>query len=177
MQTISIIVIAMNDFIIFCAKYLIGVLVLLAAYGWLRLPRKTKTQFVVAFIITGIISVILAKLAGKLYYHPRPFVVEHIKPLVSHSADNGFPSEHSVLAGALTVLLYFYRRNLFLAALALAILVGLGRIWAHVHSPLDIAAGLVFGAIAGWLGFLLATKFYPTSEKPKPVSARPDGPK
>jgi undecaprenyl-diphosphatase len=114
-------------------------------------------------VIAVLIAVILAKIAGSLYFHPRPFVTEHIKPLVSHGADNGFPSEHTIAAMTLATVIYFYRKKFAAIAFLLAIFVGLGRVLAHVHSPIDIAGGLIIGLVAGYLGYLIglrATKFF-----------------
>lgn len=150
----------MDKLIIFLAKYLIVVVVLVFIYVWLKLDKRARVQLVVALIVAGVLALILDKLAGKLYYHPRPFAVKHIKPLVAHAADNGFPSEHTILAMALTSLIYFYRRNLAALALVLTLLVGAGRVWAHVHWPIDIAGGIVIGLIAGCGGYWSARKIY-----------------
>jgi undecaprenyl-diphosphatase len=87
-------------------------------------------------------------------------VVEQIKPLVSHGADNGFPSEHATLAALVATLLFFYKRQLGIAVFVASILVGLGRIWAHVHSPLDILGGLICGTLAGATGVWLARYYF-----------------
>lgn len=144
-----------NDIIIFLAKYLVFIIALAGLGYWARLNKNKKIQLALRVVAGVIAALILAKIAGKLYYHPRPFVVNHLKPLVSHSNDNGFPSEHTTVAMVLSTVLYFYRRRLGAALFVLTLLVGLGRIWAHVHSPLDILGGLIIGLAGGLVGYYL----------------------
>ena len=151
----------MDNLIIFCAKYLIFIIVLAVLLIWLKLSVKTRWQFAAAVCLAGIIAFGLSKITGALYYHPRPFVAQHIKPLISHGSDNGFPSEHTLLAMALSTIVYYYRPRLAAGFFGLTLLVGIGRVLAHVHSPIDILGGLILGALAGWAGYQLAKKRLP----------------
>lgn len=147
----------MDSIIIFLANYLIIVIGLVAILAW----RKTKNrrEFILAVILAGILAFDLSAIAGALFYNPRPFVSQNIEPLISHGPDNGFPSQHTVLAMTLTAVIYFYRRHLAVAAFILTLLVGSGRVWAHVHSWIDILGGLAVGTIVGYAGVTLA-KFF-----------------
>jgi undecaprenyl-diphosphatase len=148
----------MDNLIIFGAKYLIVFIALIVAAVFYYIPKNQRKKFALTVVLAGLAAVILAKICGKIYFHPRPFVVDGIVPLVSHGADNGFPSEHSVLAATLATAVYFYKRNIGLALLGMAILVGVARVGAHVHSWLDIFAGLFIGILAGYVGYTLAQK-------------------
>lgn len=106
----------------------------------------------VAVGLAIIFALILTKIAGSLYFHPRPFVAQHIKPLIPHGADNGFPSEHTVAAVTLATAVFFYRKKFAAWAFGLAVAVGISRMLAHVHSLIDIIGGLAIGAAAGYLG-------------------------
>ena len=149
----------MDNIIIFCAKYLVALPVLIFIWVWLKQSKDHKIQLAAAIIAAGIIAVIIDKITGKLYFDPRPFVSQHVKPLITHAADNGFPSEHTILATTLAGVLYFYSRRLSIATLVLAIIIGSARVAAHVHSPIDIIGGLAIGLIAAWLGQQLSRKF------------------
>ncbi|WP_373510627.1 phosphatase PAP2 family protein [Thiocapsa sp.] len=72
-----------------------------------------------------------------------------------------FPSGHSVTAAVFFgVLIYFTPRTALRALfLALAVLVGLSRVAVGVHWPVDVAAGLFGGALAAWLGAVLAARW------------------
>lgn len=141
----------MDSIIIFCAKYLIFFIFLIAAYTFYK--TRHRREFVLTVILAIVIALIMAKIAGSLYFHPRPFVIEHIKPLIPHGSDNGFPSEHTIAAMTLTTTIYFYRKKFAAIALLLTLLVGFGRVLAHVHSPIDILGGICIGVAAGYLGY------------------------
>lgn len=148
----------MDNVIIFCAKYLIIFVVLIFIWAWLKAPRRLKEQMAAAIVLAGIIAGILDKIAGKLYYDPRPFVSHHVTPLVSHAADNGFPSEHTILSFTIAAVLYFYRPKMGYLAFGLAALVAFGRMAAHVHSPIDIIGGIAIGLVAAVAGNYLAKR-------------------
>jgi undecaprenyl-diphosphatase len=148
----------MDNLIIFCAKYLFVAVVGIYILAIIQASPKHRKALVLAFVIAGIIAVVLDKLAGKLYYDPRPFVTHHLKPLISHSADNGFPSEHTVFTMTISAALIYYRRRLGMVAFGLALLVGIGRVAAHVHSPIDIIGGILIGIAAGSGGYFLAER-------------------
>jgi len=154
----------MDSIIVFGAKYLFVFVVLVFCWGWLKANRSYKIQMAAAIIAAGIVAAILDKIAGKLYYDPRPFVTHHITPLVAHAADNGFPSEHTLFTFTVAAVLYFYRPRLSYLAFGLALLVGISRVAAHVHSPIDIIGGLVMGIAAGWAGYFLAARYVKKSD-------------
>jgi undecaprenyl-diphosphatase len=148
----------MDTIIVFCAKYLFAAVALLYLVALFQASKKHRKALIVSFIIAGIIAVILDKLGGKLYYDPRPFVSQRITPLIGHSADNGFPSEHTVFSMTTALLLTFYRRRLGALAALLALVVGIARVAAHVHSPIDIIGGIIIAAIAASGGYFIAKK-------------------
>lgn len=137
----------MDPIIIFTAKYVLVFVALGALLAWLRAKNNMKLEFAIAIVVAGIIAIVISRIAAKLYFDPRPFVSEHVKPLISHAADNGFPSDHALLTMTLTAITYFYNKKIAGAMLVLTILVGVARILAKVHSPLDIGAGWIIGII------------------------------
>ena len=153
-----------NDLIIFGAKYLFILAILIAALVYFKLTRNRRLQFAAAIILGGLLAVILVKILGKLYYHPRPFTLTGVKPLVSHAPDNGFPSEHATYTTVVATTLYFYRKQFAALAFIVAILVSYSRVLAHVHSTVDILAGIIAGVVAGICGYYLARQFFKESE-------------
>lgn len=149
----------MNNVIIYCAKYLVFVIPLLMVWAWALQSRRRKIQMIAAAILAGIIAYGLAKIAGHLHSNPRPFVSDGTPALFSHANDNGFPSEHTVLAMTLTTVLYFYWRRLAVVSLVLTSLVGWSRVAAHIHHGIDIWAAIGIGLIAGLVGYWLAKLF------------------
>ena len=148
----------MDQIIIFCAKYLFAATILVLFVVWVRVSSRDKIEIALATLMAGAIAYIFIKIANGLYYDPRPFVTQHIKPLVPIGADNGFPSEHTVFTMTLSSLIYVYNRRLGVIAFVITLVVGTSRVLAHVHLPIDIAAGVAFGATAGVAGYVIASK-------------------
>lgn len=149
----------MDSLIIFGAKYLFIALPLIFLLAVYQASHKDRKKLIFAIIAAIIVAGLLDKISAKLYYDPRPFVTHHLKPLVSHAADNGFPSEHTLFCFAFAGVTYLYRRRLGWVALGLSLLVGLARIAAHVHSPIDIIGGIIFGLAAAYAGKWLAERY------------------
>ena len=152
--------------VIFLAKYLIFIVALVAFGAWLQTNAKARLQLGLSILLAVFTAIILTKLASIFYFHHRPFIVNGTIPLVTHGDDNGFPSDHVLVAATLASVVYFYWRKLGMILMVLALLVGLGRVWAGVHWPIDILGGLIIGAFAGWAGYELAKKIFPISQKP-----------
>ena len=66
--------------------------------------------------------------------------------LVARSADYSFPSDHAVMAGAVTAGILLAHRTLGLVSAALALLMAATRVYVGAHFPLDVVAGLAVGA-------------------------------
>ncbi len=140
----------MDSTIVFVAKYFLYISVVVTAWFWWRSQRSTKVELLGRLVVGGVIALALARLGGYLYYDPRPFVTEHVRPLFAHAADNGFPSDHALLTSFLGFTLLLYSRKVGAVLLVIAVLVGAARVAAHVHSPIDIIGSFVFSAIAVW---------------------------
>ncbi|HEY3531100.1 MAG TPA: phosphatase PAP2 family protein [Nocardioides sp.] len=120
---------------------------------WLTMSRPEKVALAVQVVIGLVAVAVLVKLAGAIHDDPRPFVVDpSLHPWFSHPADNGFPSDHTAVGCVTAFLVLFHRRLAGLGVLALAILVGVARVIAHVHHVEDIVAGILIGLVAAACG-------------------------
>lgn len=114
------------------------------------IARDTRWRAAIVEAVTGgVATVLLVKLGGLAYSHPRPFVVHHVLPLVAHAADNGFPSDHSAAAGLAVAFLWTRSRLSASIAIVFGLIVGAARVVAQLHWPIDIAAGYAFGIAGG----------------------------
>jgi membrane-associated phospholipid phosphatase len=149
-----------NDVTIFAASYLvfidavlcIGILVL-TLYGK---PRLVLLKWAIATLIALVLSYGLAKLGAALYSDPRPFTQDHVKPLIAHAADNGFPSDHALLAAALVAILVVAGTRWAVVAAAIAILVDCARVGAGIHHVVDVLVSTLFVALALLIALLVA---------------------
>jgi len=147
----------MNEIAIIVAKYFIVLSVLIALFLLFRLKRKyVKLEYVFYLVIGGILCYLLAKLGSLLISDPRPFVVGHFTPLISHAADNGFPSDHTLLASFIGWVALYYSKKIGIIALILAALIGLSRVYVGVHHIEDIIGSFVISGIAALIvGFVI----------------------
>ena len=133
---------------IFCAKYLIALALIFAAVFALKLSKPERRSIIIFGAIALPLIYLTALIAGHLYNNPRPFVVEHFVPLIPHDADNGFPSDHVLLASAIAAIWTIYSRRIGLVLWAAAVAIGIARVYVGVHHPTDIiGSALIAGAI------------------------------
>lgn len=139
----------MNNLITAVAQYLLFVVLAAAMIFWLFLPRRDKVGLAVQAIVSLVVVVVLIKVAASIYADPRPFVVDpSIRPLFAHSADNGFPSDHTAVAATVAFLVMIYHRWFGAVLLAGSLVLGASRIAAQVHHGQDIVGGVLIAALA-----------------------------
>lgn len=141
----------MHELVIIIAKYFLLLSLLISFVVWLRLSTREKKEFILLVVIGGIIALLLAKLGGKLFYDTRPFIAGHFTPYFSHGADNGFPSDHTLLTSLLAFVVLKYQRREGYILLGVAVLVGVARVIAGVHHLTDIVGSIVFSGAAVYI--------------------------
>lgn len=147
----------MHQTVIVVAKYFIFLSLLLTFWVFIEQPKKKKKEFVILGLVGAIASVLLAKIGAHFFYDTRPFAAGHFTPYFSHPNDNGFPSDHTLLASFLMYLSFRYSKKFASALLVLAVLVGLARVQAGVHHLIDIIGSFIFAGL-GMAIALLVTK-------------------
>lgn len=128
--------------IIFGAKYLYVVVGLVAIIVFFLSSNQIRNKFLVLSAVVFPIGYLLAKLLGYFIQSPRPFVTEHLAPLIHASSDNGFPSDHTLLAMAIASIIFAYNRKVGSVLVVLALFVGVSRVLANVHSPIDVIGSI-----------------------------------
>ena len=146
-----------NNLVAFIAQYLFLVSPLLVLYAWVIRNKKEQafqwTYFVFTILLTGLCGYV----GGHLYFHARPFIVTGIAPLFAHAADNSFPSDHTLLTAAIASGLWGISKRISLVAWLIAVLVGVARVIAGIHWPIDIIGSIAMALIAG-VASLVITK-------------------
>jgi undecaprenyl-diphosphatase len=144
-----------TDLTIFAASYLVFIEAPVGAailfYLLYRHPRATIVRCVVGVCLMLVVAYIAAQIGGALYNDPRPFV-GHFEPLIPHAADNGFPSDHALLAASIVGAIALVRVGWSLLVVPLAVLIEWARVGAGIHHPVDVIGSDVCVAI----GFLIA---------------------
>jgi undecaprenyl-diphosphatase len=158
------------DLTIFAAKYLIFIDAVLAAVVlvWLlaRRSRLTVLQWFLATVVMVVLSYIFAHIGAAMYSDPRPFTQDHVKPLITHAADNGFPSDHALLAAAIVAAVLLAAPLWIAPFVILGFLVDWARVGAGIHHVQDVAGSTLFVALATLIAFVvvrLALPYLPAS--------------
>jgi undecaprenyl-diphosphatase len=147
-----------TDLIIFCASYLFIVVLLIAGVFFWKQQKSTKQHLLIFALVSFSITFVLAFIGGHLFYDTRPFITGHFTPLIPHSADNGFPSDHTLLTSAVAFLIYVFNKKLGIALFVLSIIVGMARVYAGIHSPIDIVGSIFISMIATGIAFTIMHK-------------------
>lgn len=148
----------MDLVIVITAKYVVFLSILIAGIYFLLVKNAVKKKLAILAIISLPLTYIIAKITSHFIYDPRPFVVDHIKPLIEHSADNGFPSDHTLITMAIASVVFAYNKKVGGVLFIIALLVGSSRVLAHVHHPLDIAGSTVIAICVTAAVYLLLSR-------------------
>lgn len=142
-----------DGFVVFCANYLIYLLFAGVGVALVYLLTQKKWRPIILFCLSVGIAFVLMLIAEQLFPSDRPFVGATVTMLIEHEANQSFPSSHTAaaMAVALSLLCFTPFKKWGAVAVIAALLVGLSRIVAGVHFPLDIAGGIavaVLGVVA-----------------------------
>jgi len=155
----------MYEFIVrFSAQYLLYIIAAVALVWWITQPKKEKLSIAIFGALALFIAFVLLLISAKFYYDTRPFIVLGITPLFPHSPDNGFPSDHTILAMTIAFVVTFFDRRVGTILILLSVVLGVSRVLAYIHHPIDIIASTALAAIAvlltaGILKLPVVTKF------------------
>jgi undecaprenyl-diphosphatase len=125
---------------------LIGGVVLL-----FKIPKGRRFEAYARILMAGLTTYLIAKFAAAIYQpsFERPFELLGAAPGALYLNNPGFPSDHALFATAITAAVWFETRmkKVTLLLAILTVLMCVGRVLALVHTPLDVAGGIVIGLI------------------------------
>ncbi|MER7074039.1 phosphatase PAP2 family protein [Terrabacter sp. NPDC000476] len=135
--------------VVFAALVVLGV--------WRR--RRASDRQLAAALWAGLgtaLAIAVNQPVAALVAEPRPYAAHPAAlTLVDRTTDWSFPSDHSVMAGAVAVGLLVVSRRLGALAAAAAVLMAVTRVYVGAHYPHDVVAGLALGGVVAGVGWLL----------------------
>lgn len=138
--------------VVFAALVLVGV--------WQR--RGSGDCELAAAVWAGLgtlLAVAVNQPVASLVAERRPYAAHPgVLVLVDRSTDWSFPSDHSVMAGAVAVGLLLVSRRLGSVAAVAALLMAAVRVYVGAHYPDDVVAGLALGATVAGVGWLVVAR-------------------
>ncbi|GAB26197.1 hypothetical protein GOPIP_093_00020 [Gordonia polyisoprenivorans NBRC 16320 = JCM 10675] len=141
------------------ATYGLVLFAILLLAGWWTARRDGDRVRMVAAVwapLGVLIAVAINQPIAAAVDETRPCNALHDIVVLHCNTDAGFPSDHAVMAGAVTAGLWLVHRRLAVIAAVAAVVMAFARVYIGAHYPQDVLAGLVLGAAVSLLGFYLA---------------------
>ena len=133
--------------ITFLASFLIWILFAGLIYLWV-IDGRIKREVALHAFLSALMAWGAAELLKSLFPISRPFVTDNFPPLtLTIPIDGSFPSGHTAAAFALATSVWLHNKKLGLFFITIALTIGVSRVLANVHWPLDIVGGVVVGTI------------------------------
>ena len=126
----------------------------------IMLPFKNWRKAGVAMLGSLLIGFLVGNLAMKpIIARIRPFEsFGDFRLLIAAPTDFSFPSGHTLSSFAASVALFFYKRKIGIAAIAIACVIAFSRLYLFVHYPTDILAGMAIGICCAFISRFLVNK-------------------
>ena len=148
---------ALDILIIFVADWLMLFLVISPAV-FLFQPTAHNLMIEMMLIYCALVGFAFSRITKLLVHYTRPEThLQNVTTLVVSSNHLAFPSDHTAVAVA-GALGYFYFVNPLtgLVLFVVALVIGISRIAAGVHYPLDVAASTLLGIATSTVLYLLS---------------------
>jgi len=142
---------SLDAFAIFCARYLIYLLVLFLFVS--AFYFHSKGLFVYPLLSGFCAAFVFDKIIYIFFKEARPATIKSTKVLIPVPKNPSFPSRHASVMFGMSFYIFFYSYPLALIFLVCSCLIGVGRVFCGVHWFRDIVAG-------GLVGFLSATALF-----------------
>lgn len=144
----------MNDFSLLqlIADGAVVPVVLVGAYVLIRyVPNHKRLRVYATILLAGVTAYLFARFASVIWQPSelRPFELLGVDPGASYLDNPGFPSDHMVFVTAIVCAVWYGTRmkRVTFVLLGCALLVGIGRVLALVHAPIDIVGGIAAGLL------------------------------
>jgi len=154
----------------FLAQYSLELYIVLFIIAWLSLLKSEIRQRHALIImgLAGVLGLIINVIVSHIYFRPRPFMVLEkgtFTQLIPHTPDASFPSDHTTGSFGFAAASWGKAPKWITTSFTvLAVLNAIARLYAGVHWPSDIIAGILIGTLSGRLLWKFSTIFQPITD-------------
>ncbi|WP_055495680.1 phosphatase PAP2 family protein [Streptomyces sp. TP-A0356] len=152
------------------STYGLGLFAVLMVVGWWRARRTGSGAALIALVVPLVVVLAFAvnSVLKLMVREDRPCQSLHVSPLEACPApgDWSFPSNHTAIAAAAAVALFFVSRRIGHTALVAAGAMAASRLWVGAHYPHDVVAGFIVGALVA------SVTMIPLSRRPEDLAGR-----
>ena len=149
----------MDTFFIIGAKYAVFLLPLIVIIYYFATDASIRRRLLWIGAPSLVLSYAVAKAVSHFYYNPRPFVVEHFAPLIAHVADNGFPSDHVLLAAAFAAIATYAHRRFGFYLWIIVAWVAVSRVYVGVHHPADVVGSMLIALLSTHIVYVALRRY------------------
>lgn len=130
--------------------------------AWFSLENDEKGILLEA-TEASLLGLFLNQVIGLLYFYPRPYMVGLCTPLMPHTLETSFPSDHGTLLFAASIYLIISKRCRFwgLVLFLVAFMAAWARVYCGIHFPFDMVGSLAVGIVAALLVFKFKSQTSP----------------
>lgn len=149
----------LDSLIVFVGNTLPWLLIGFTLVYFIFIRRSPRRLFIVLLIVTT--SALVTEFCKWVVFrHPRPFIaLPDVTQLINITSLGSFPSQHATIFAALATAVFIYNRKVGTWFIVLAVLIGLARIMAGIHYPIDILTGFFVGFIITYFAYRMYRKF------------------
>jgi undecaprenyl-diphosphatase len=143
---------AIEDFtVMFFATFFIWILYAGLIVLWF-IDGRIKKEQVIHALLAGLLAWLIVLFIKQLFPTIRPFIRngEGVDVLI-RPTDSAFPSAHTALAFGLAVTIFLHDKKVGWFYLIGAVAIGVARVLANVHYPVDILGGAFIGTFVAVL--------------------------
>ncbi len=121
--------------------------------------KKTRKTGIYLGAVLLIGEILGNQILKKIFERPRPYTVNpEITLVIDKLSSFSFPSGHSRCAVECAVVIFASNKRWGIAAIILAVLTCLSRMYLYVHYPTDVLAGAALGVFDGLLALFIVKK-------------------
>lgn len=126
-----------------------GIVLLVVFVLFYEFYVEKKTEVALHVLMSVIFVLIFTIILKELFSVPRPFLAEGEEAGAGLAHFSSLPSTHTAVAFVLATSVALHQKRLGVFLFTIASLIGIGRVMANVHYPIDIIVGLLIGVLTG----------------------------